>query len=105
METTTKPVLNPLPGFILAIIDDSQMENITFKGADHFDLPQTGTLVSMTIQDAAKVFDDEKNITYGDLIGHKVTWAKYAESDCLIYDNGLQKDIVIIAIDKLRGYE
>lgn len=104
MKETIKTALTPLPGFILAIIDESQMENISFKGTDKFDLPQTGTLISMSRSDHNKSFGDE-GMTYGALIGRKVTWAKYAESDCLIYDNVLQKDIVIIAIDKLRGYE
>jgi hypothetical protein len=105
MDKPKEIALIPLPGFFIAVIDDSQMENVNFKGDDRFDLPQTGMLAKLTNQDTEKVFDDEKGTTYGALVGRRVSWAKYAESDCLIFDNGLQKDIVIISLEKLRGYE
>lgn len=94
--------IKPLPGFFLAILDDSQMSNVTFKGDDKFDLPNSGTLVRITEQDQAIVYGDK---TLKDLLGQRVFWAKYAESDCIIFDNDLQKDVVIISIEKLRGYE
>lgn len=97
-----KSTINPLPGFFLAILDDSQMSNVTFKGDDKFDLPNSGILVRITDQDKDKAFGD---MTLESLIGQRVFWAKYAESDCIIFDNDLQKDVVIISIDKLRGYE
>lgn len=80
------------------------MENVNFKGDDRFDLPQTGKLVAVTKDDEDRTFNLAGD-TYGSLVGSRITWAKYAESDCLIYDNELQKDVVLIAIDKLRGYE
>lgn len=95
--------INPLPGFFLAIIEESQMANVNFKGDDKFDLPQRGELIKLTKEDATKNYDKES--TYGSLLGKTVMWAKYAESDCLIYDSGLEKDVVLIAIDKMRGYE
>jgi len=94
----------PMPGYCLAIIDKTQMSNVDFKGDDRFDLPQTGILTKLTKQDEEKAFDDN-GTTYGSLIGKRVSWAKYAEADCLIYDNDLKKDIVIISLDKLRSYE
>jgi len=94
----------PMPGFALAIISTSQMSNVEFKGDDRFDLPSSGVLVKLHPQDENKTFDDN-GTTYGSLINKTVMWAKYAESDCLIFDNELQKDIVFIALDKLRAYE
>lgn len=96
--------LNPFPGYFLAIIEDSQMENVNFKGDDKFDLPQSGTLIKLDPQDKNHAFN-ERGDTYGSLIGKRVSWAKYAEADCLQYDNKLEKDVVLIALDKLRGYE
>lgn len=95
--------INPFPGFFLAIIEESQMENVTFSGDDKFDLPQTGELITLHPED--EVRECFKGTTYGSLIGKRVMWAKYAESDCKIFDNELQKDVVLIALDKLRGYE
>lgn len=100
----TKSTINPLPGYFLAIIEDSQMANVKFKGDDKFDLPQTGELVKITKQDSETPFGDE-GMRYGDLLNRRVMWAKYAESDCLIYDSELQKDVVLISLEKLRGYE
>jgi hypothetical protein len=94
----------PMPGYCLAIIDKTQFNSVEFKGDDRFDLPQTGILTKLTKQDEEKPFN-ENGDTYGSLIGKKISWAKYAEADCLIYDNDLKKDIVIIALDKLRSYE
>lgn len=79
------------------------MENVSFKGDDKFDLPQTGELVKLHPFDMDIEF--YKGATYGSLIGRRVMWAKYAESDCKIFDNSLQKDVVLIALEKLRGYE
>lgn len=96
--------INPFPGFFLAIIEDSQMENVSFKGDDRFDLPQKGKLIGLHPDDVDRVFD-KKGTTYGSLLGSHVMWAKYAESDCLLYDKDLEKDVVLIAIEKMRGYE
>lgn len=96
--------LTPFPGYFLAIIDDSQLENVNFKGDDNFDKPQSGQLIRLAPQDAVREFNDDKE-TYGSLVGRRVMWAKYAESDCLIYDDELGKDVVLISLDKLRGYE
>lgn len=104
MEDKIESELNPFPGYFVAIIDDSQLSNVSFKGDDNFDKPQTGVIVRLSPQDTKRPYDDEGN-TYGSLLHRHVSWAKYAESDCLIYDNKLQKDVVLIAIDKLRGYE
>ena len=103
MSETKNSVINPLPGFFLAIIDKSQMANVDFKGDDKFDLPQTGTLIKLHWQDEKKEFED--GATYKDLLGRRVMWAKYAESDCLIYDSNLDTDVVLISLEKMRGYE
>jgi hypothetical protein len=98
--------INPLPGYFLAVIDKSQMSNVNFAGDDKFDLPQTGTLIKLHKTDENKPFTElDDSFTISRLMNHKVMWAKYAESDCLIYDNDLQKDVVLISLDKLRGYE
>ena len=94
----------PLPGFGIAIIDTTQMSNVDFKGDDRYDTPQTGTLIKLTKQDAAKAYDDEGH-TYGELLNKHVSWAKYADADATLYDNDLQTDIVFIQLDKLRGFE
>lgn len=99
----TKSTINPLPGFFLAVIEDSQMANVNFKGDDKFDLPQTGRLIRLHQDDIDRKYD--KNHTYGSLVNQRVMWAKYAESDCLIYDSNLEKDVVLISLEKLRGYE
>lgn len=103
MENEKQSVINPLPGHFLALIEDSQMANVNFKGDDKFDLPQTGTLIRLAQDDEDVNFDSSQ--TYKSLIGRRVMWAKYAESDCLIYDSNLQKDVVLISLGKLRGYE
>lgn len=100
----TETTLSILPGYFIAIIEDSQMTNVNFKGDDKFDLPQTGELIKLAPQDAVRPYNKEGD-TYGSLIGRRVAWAKYAESDCKIFDNKLQKDVVLIALDKMRGYE
>lgn len=102
MNKTT--ALNPLPGFFLAIIEESQLENVTFKGDDKFDLPQRGELIKLHPDDENKPYDENGN-TYGSLVGKHVMWAKYAESDCLLYDKDLATDVVLISIEKMRGYE
>lgn len=99
-----KTTINLLPGYFLAIIDDTQMANVSFKGDDQFDRPQKGLLIKLNPQDTDRKYS-EKDETYGSLIGKRVMWAKYAESDCFIWDDNLQKDVVIISLDKLRGYE
>lgn len=104
MEDTIKSLQNPLPGYFLAIIDESQLSNVSFKGDDKFDKPQSGKLIKLHPDDIGRAYNKAGD-TYGSLLGRRVMWAKYAESDCLIYDNDLQKDVVLIAIDKLRGYE
>ena len=98
---TTK---QPFPGYFLAVLDKSQMDNVSFAGDDKFDLPQSGTLIRLAKQDESKTFNDEGE-TYGTLLDKHVYWAKYAESDCLIYDTELEKDVVLISLDKLRGYD
>lgn len=79
------------------------MSNVKFKGDDKFDLPQTGTLIKLHEDDIDRNYDTKN--TYRALVGKKVMWAKYAEADCLIYDNELGKDVVLIALDKMRGYK
>ena len=79
------------------------MANVDFKGDDKFDLPQTGTLIKLHKQDEKKEFEEGR--AYKDLLGHRVMWAKYAESDCLIYDSDLDTDVVLISLEKMRGYE
>lgn len=112
MEEAKTSVIHPVPGYFLAIIEDSQMANVNFKGDDKFDLPQTGILIGLHLTDNVAAIkglgdshDPNEPAKYGDLVGRRVMWAKYAESDCLIYDSNLQKDVVLIALDKLRGYE
>lgn len=93
-----------MPGYGLTLIDDSQMDNVDFKGDDRFDTPQTGILVSLTEQDKSTTFDTEGH-TYEFLIGKRISWAKYADADATFFDNDLGKDVVFIQLDKLRGYE
>lgn len=93
-----------MPGYGLAIIDSTQMDNVDFKGDDRFDTPQTGKLIKLTKQDTERAYDDEGN-TYGSLIGKRISWAKYADADATFYDNALNADVVFIQLDKLRGYE
>jgi len=94
----------PMPGYGLAIIDESQMENVSFKGEDRFDTPQSGTLVRLTKQDEEKAFSDD-GTTYGALLNKRIFWAKYADADATFFDNELGKDVVYIQLDKLRGFE
>ena len=93
-----------MPGYGLAIIDSTQMENVDFKGDDRFDTPQTGELIGLTPQDEKRAYDEDGH-TYGDLIGKKISWAKYADADATFYDTALNADVVFIQLDKLRGYE
>ena len=94
----------PMPGYGLVTIDSTQMSNVEFKGDDRFDTPQTGILIKLTKQDEIRSFSDD-GMTYGNLIGKRISWAKYADADATFYDNELNKDIVLIQLDKLRGYE
>jgi len=94
----------PMPGYGLVVIDDSQMENVNFKGEDRFDSPQSGVLIKLTKQDEDKAFADD-GTTYGALLNKRIFWAKYADADATLFDNELGKDIVFIQLDKLRGYD
>ena len=94
----------PFPGYGLAVIDTTQMENVNFKGDDKFDTPQSGILVLLTKDDTKKAFTDD-GVTYGHLLNKKIWWAKYADADATFWDDELQKDVVFIQLDKLRGYE
>lgn len=94
----------PMPGYGLAVIDDTQMSNVEFKGDDRFDTPQSGLLVKLTKQDEERAFNDAGD-TYGSLLGKHISWAKYSDADATFFDNDLQKDVVFIQLDKLRGYE
>lgn len=94
----------PMPGYGLAIIDSTQMNNIEFRGDDRFETPQTGILIKLTKQDYDKSFLDD-GTKYGDLIGKRISWAKYSDADATFYDNSLNCDVVFIQLDKLRGYE
>ena len=103
MDNLNESTIKPLPGHFLAILDDSQMGNVAFKGDDKFDLPNSGKLVTINKEDQDRSYGE--TMTLGSLVGKRVFWAKYAESDCIIFDNDLQKDVVIISVEKLRGYE
>ncbi len=98
----TKASKIPFPGFVLAVLDSSQFDNVEFKGDDRFDYPQSGILIEVTEDDQDKAFN-AKGDTYGSLIGKKVSWAKYAEADAMFPSP--EGDIVVIALDKLRAYE
>lgn len=93
-----------MPGYGIVIIDKSQMSNVEFSGDDRFDTPQSGILVKLTPDDEARVFN-EKGETYGYLLEKKIHWAKYADADATFYDSDIDKDIVFIQLDKLRGYD
>ncbi len=93
----------PMSGIFLAIIDTSQIENTEFAGEDKFDRPQSGELLRIHPNDEDVLIVGA--FTLKDMLGKKIYWAKYAESDALFFDNELQKDVVFIALDKLRGYE
>lgn len=97
-------IKQPLPGYGIAIIDKSQMDNVAFAGEDKWDNPQSGTLIKLSKQDEDRAFNED-GMTYGALLNKKVYWAKYAEADALFYEDELEKDIVFIALDKLRGYD
>jgi len=97
-------IKSPLPGYGLVIIDRSQMDNVEFKGDDRFDSPQSGILIKLTTDDEERSFN-AKGDTYGSLISKKIHWAKYADADATFYDNELDKDVVFIQLDKLRGYD
>lgn len=93
----------PLPGICLAILDTTQIDGTEYKGDDNFDLPQSGTLIRLHADDENRPFS--KAVKYNYLIGKRVFWAKYAEADAKFYDTELDKDVVFIQLDKLRGYE
>jgi hypothetical protein len=88
----------PLPGYGLTTIDTE----ITDK---EYDTPQTGTLLRLTKEDSEKVFDKIDGTTYGDLIGKKIHWAKYSDADGTFYDDDINSKIVLISLEKLRGYK
>jgi hypothetical protein len=95
-------VKTPMPNYFLAIIDSSQMSNVEFSGEDKFDLPNSGTLIKLSDDDV------DRNLlggTYKDLIGKRVFWAKYAESDAFFLDDESGNNVVFISLDKLRGYD
>lgn len=94
----------PMPGYGIAVLDKTQMENVNFAGDDRFDTPQSGVLIRLTKDDEEKTFD-ESGTTYGALIDKHIWWAKYADADATFYDNELEADIVFIQLDKLRGYD
>lgn len=94
----------PFPGYGLAVIDTTQMSNVNFKGDDRFDSPQSGTLIKITKDDETRSFSED-GTTYGALLNKKIWWAKYADADATLWDDDLEKDIVFIQLDKLRGYE
>jgi hypothetical protein len=97
-------IKNPFPGYIVALIDQTQIEGTEFNGDDKFDLPQSGKLIKVSEDDKDKVYNKAGD-TYGSLIGKKIYWAKYAEADALFFDRELGEEVVIIALDKLRGYD
>ena len=94
----------PLPGYCIAVVDTTQMENVDFRGDDRFDTPQTGMLIKLTEQDKKRVFSEDSK-TYESLLGKRISWKKYADADATFYDNDLDTDIVFIQLDKLCGYE
>lgn len=94
---------NPMPGYGLAIIDTTQIEGTEFKGDDRFDTPQSGVLIKLHPDDEAREFS--KGHTFKELLDQKIWWAKYADADATFYDAALDKDVVFIQLDKLRGYE
>lgn len=100
MEKTTKV---PLPGYGLAIIDKSQFENVDYQGDDRFDTPQVGKLIILHDDDHQDMID--KTRCWGDLLGKKVYWCKYADQDATFFDNSLNADIVFIKLEKIVGYD
>lgn len=94
----------PLPGYGIAIIDTSTMEHVDFAGEDKFDLPQSGELIRIRDDEHQTNIGDTKMV-YGDLLGKRIFWKKYAEADGLFLDKDLGKDIIFIALDKIMGYE
>jgi len=97
-------VKTPMPGYLIAAIDSSQMSNVDFTGDDRFDLPQSGEVIELSEDDKDTKFN-KKGETYGSLLGKKVYWSKYAEADALFFDSDLNRQIVIISLEKLRGIE
>ena len=88
----------PLPGYGLTTID-TEIEDKAY------DTPQTGTLLRLTKEDSEKVFDKIDGTTYGDLIGKKIYWAKYSDADGTFYDDDINQKVVLISLEKLRGYK
>lgn len=97
-------IKNPFPNHVIAIIDKSVIDGTEFAGDDKFDLPQSGTLIKVSDDDKDRAFNKAGD-TYGSLVGKRIFWAKYAEADAMYFDSDTGKDLVIINIDKLRGYD
>lgn len=91
----------PLPGYGIALIDESQdsADDNMGKGA------QVGTLIVITEEDKSKKIADGHTVTFGDLLDKKIYWRAYAEADGRWYDKDLQGDVIFIQLDKIMGLE
>lgn len=91
----------PLPGYGIALIDESQdsADDNMGKGA------QVGTLLVITEEDKEKRVSEGYFMNFGDLLNKKIYWRAYAEADGRWYDKDLQGDVIFIQLDKIMGLE
>lgn len=94
----------PLPGFGVAVVDQSQFGEVKYEGEDRWDTPQAGSLLTLTPEDKTKKIG-ESELTYGDLLGKKIFWKKYSDADGLFFDEVLNKEVIFLDLSKITGYE
>lgn len=93
----------PLPGYGIAVVDQSQFSEIKYEGEDRWDTPQTGELISLHKEDLDKVFREGSEITFDSLLNKKVYWAKYADADGTFLDG--DHDVIFLNLTKIMGYD